>query len=348
MMHQAQTHVARNRRALLVAMALCGARALVRPLDAAAQALAPPHRVDIHHHLFPPEYRKALAAEGTTLFPWSLEQSIEAMDAGGVARAYLSLSPPGVWLGESADLQQGRRLSRLVNEYGARVARDHPGRFGLFAALPLPDIDGSLLEIAYAFDTLRADGVGVFTSYGNRYLGDDSFVPIWRELDRRGAVVYTHPTTPACCGSLGDHVGPVVVEWSTDTTRTAASLLFSGTAARYSAIRWILSHGGGSTPFLLSRFRVQEAALEGRRREELLPRGLLYELRKFHYDTAQANHAGALAALLRMVPASQILFGTDYPYRPVEETVSGLAAFGFPDTDLDAIERDNAVRLLFR
>lgn len=134
------------------------------------------------------------------------------------------------------------------------------------------------------------------------------------------------------------------MEWSTDTTRTAASLLFSGTAARYPAIRWILSHGGGTTPFLLSRFQVQEAAMS--ERETRLPRGLMYELRKFYYDTAQAHHAGALAALLRLVPASQVLFSTDYPYRPVDEVVSGLAAFRFPENDLGAIERDNAVRLL--
>lgn len=343
-MTERRSRFARDRRDLLAAMAMLGAHAMVRPLVGAAQGQAEPHRVDIHHHLFPPEYRKTLAGQGTNLFPWSVEQSLDAMENDRVARAYLSLSPPGVWLGAGADAQQGRRLSRIVNEYGATLARDHAGRFGLFAALPLPDVDGSLREIEYAFDTLGADGIGVFTSYGERYLGDDTFSPVWRELDRRGAVVYTHPTTPACCDGIDDHVGPVVVEWSTDTTRTAASLLFSGAAARYPSISWILSHGGGTMPFLLSRLQVQEAAMP--ERDERLPRGLMFELRKFYYDTAQANHPGALAALLRMVPASQVLFGSDYPYRTINEVVSGLAAFQFSENDLLAIERDNAVRLL--
>jgi predicted TIM-barrel fold metal-dependent hydrolase len=263
------------------------------------------------------------------------------MDKGGIATSVLSLSSPGVWFG---DADQARRLSRIVNDYGAMTARDHPGRFGLFGALPLPDIDGSLREIEYALDTVKADGIGLFTSYGDKWLGDASFAPVWTDLNRRKAVIYTHPITAACCGNLKNDVPAVMIEWATDTTRTVASLLFSGAAARYPDIRWIFSHGGGTMPFLLSRFVYQEATMKGK--EHVLPKGLMYELKKFYYDTAQANSAPALAALLKVAPLSQILFGTDYPFRTSAEVTGGLTAQRFPTKDLRAIERDNALRLL--
>jgi len=307
-----------------------------------AKAAAPlAHRIDVHHHLFPPAYRTAIGNLAAAQPAWSPAQSIEEMDKGGIATSILSVSSPGVWLGET---EQGRRLARIVNDYGAMTAKDHPGRFGLFAALPLPDIEGSLREIEYALDTLKADGIGLLTSYGDKWLGDASFAPVWTELNRRKAVIYTHPTTAACCGNNRDEVPAVMIEWATDTTRTAASLLFSGTAARYPDIRWILSHAGGTVPFLLSRFVYQEATMKGK--ERALPKGLMYELKKFYYDTAQGNSAPALAALLKVAPTSQILFGTDYPFRTAAEEIGGLTAQRFPAKDLRAIERDNALRLL--
>ncbi len=308
---------------------------------ASLKAAPGPHRIDVHHHLFPPAYRTAIGNLAAAQPAWSPAQSIEEMDKGGIATSVLSVSSPGVWLGDN---EQGRRLARIVNDYGAMTARDHPGRFGLFAALPLPDIDGSLREIEYALDTLKADGIGLLTSYGDKWLGDASFAPVWAELNRRKAVIYTHPTTAACCGNNRDEVPAVMIEWATDTTRTAASLLFSGTAARYPDIRWILSHAGGTVPFLLSRFVYQEATMKGK--EQALPKGLMYELKKFYYDTAQGNSAPALAALLKVAPLSQILFGTDYPFRTSAEEIGGLAAQRFPAKDLRAIERDNALRLL--
>jgi predicted TIM-barrel fold metal-dependent hydrolase len=171
-----------------------------------------------------------------------------------------------------------------------------------------------------------------------------TFAPVWEELNRRKAVIYTHPHSPDCCSNLRVGVSPLDIEWATDTTRTMASLLFTGTAARYSDIRWIFSHGGGTTPFLLSRFAREEKTMKDR--EKRLPNGFTYELKKFYYDTAQANHPGALAALLKLVSPLQILYGTDYPYRTGAEVIDGLSAQHFPPSDLLAIERDNALRLL--
>jgi predicted TIM-barrel fold metal-dependent hydrolase len=208
----------------------------------------------------------------------------------------------------------------------------------------LPDTEGSLDEIAYALDTLKAEGFCLMTSYGTRYLGDAAFGPVLEELNRRAAVVYTHPLNPECCGNVADEVPPSIIEYAVDTTRTMASLLFSGAAARYPDIRWIFSHSGGVTPFLLSRFTYQEGTMKNR--EEKLPRGVIYELQKFHYDTAQGNHAGALAALLKLAPVSQLLYGTDFPFRSAAEVNAGLAQYGFIAGDLQAIERGNALRLM--
>lgn len=329
-----------NRRAFISALGALGAASALAQTE---RAPTQRYRVDVHHHILPPEYMKLTAKQrGGPAPDWSPERSLEEMDRAGIQRAVLSLVQPGVWFGDDSE---GRRLARSTNDYGARLVRDHPGRFGLFAAIPYPDTEGSLREIEYALDTLKADGIGLMTSYGNRWLGDRAFWPVLAELDRRKAVVYTHPTQPNCCRGLIPEVPTSAIEYATDTTRTIASLLFTGAAARFPQIRWIFSHGGGTLPFLASRFTTLEANLKDKSR---LPHGALYEVRRFYYDTAQANHPGALAALTKLVPTSQVVLGTDYPFRHAASEIAGVAEYGFTAADLRAIERDNATRLLAR
>src|SRR2546421_11659726 len=184
--------------------------------------------------------------------------SIEDRDKSGFAVSVLSLIQPSA---VSADVEKGRRIARLSNEYGAQLARDHKGRFASFATLPLLDTEGALKEIGYALDTLKAEGIGLMTSYQDKYLGDASFAPIWEELNRRKAVIYTHPLSPDCCRNIKSEVPPAVVEYATDTTRTIASLVFSGAAARYPDIRWIFSPSGGPMPVLLCPFPPPEPDL---------------------------------------------------------------------------------------
>jgi predicted TIM-barrel fold metal-dependent hydrolase len=301
-----------------------------------------PHRIDIHHHILPPSYMGVIAERRLgARAEWTPAKSIEDMDKSGIAKSVLSLIQPGVWFG---DIAEARRLAREANDYGAGVVRDFPGRFGLFATLPLPDAEGSLKEIEHGLDVLKADGIGLMTSYGTQYLGDPSFAPVWKELNRRKAVVYTHPLAPECCKNPVPGVSAAAIEYATDTTRTIASLLFSGTAARYPDIRWIFSHGGGTMPFLLSRFTHEEKIVSNR--GQVLPRGVIFELKKFYYDTAQAHHRGALDALTKLVPVARILLGSDFPFRQGKDVVKGLSAYGFSDRELRAIERDNALKLM--
>src|SRR5688572_24023563 len=181
-----------TRRKVLLGLLASGAVTAV-PRVASGQApgaVSAPYRIDIHHHFAPPAWvtavrgRPLLQAANTT---WTPEKSIEDMERGGVAAAMVSITNPGLWFGDAG---MTRTLARACNEYGARLVRDHPGRFGLFAALPMPDPDASLAEIAYALDVLKADGVGLFTSYGDRWLGHASFRPVMEELHRRQAVVH--------------------------------------------------------------------------------------------------------------------------------------------------------------
>jgi predicted TIM-barrel fold metal-dependent hydrolase len=223
---------------------------------------------------------------------------------------------------------------------------DSKGRFGMFAAMPMPYVEATLREIAYALDTLQADGIGLLTSYGDKWLGDPALAPVMDELNRRRAVVYTHPTTANCCGNLIPDVPDSIIEWGTDTSRTIASLVFSGTAARCPDMRIIFSHGGGTMPFLAERYL--RLPLANRKLAAHVPNGVEHELRRFYYDTAQVAHPMALASLTRLVPTSQIVFGTDFPYRTAGDHVKGLAAYGFSASDLQAIERDNAAKLLPR
>ncbi|MGH7091532.1 MAG: amidohydrolase family protein [Stellaceae bacterium] len=299
-------------------------------------------RIDVHHHIAPPDY---VAEMGPTLNPplksWSLAKAIEDMDEGGVATSIVSVTQIAMRLPDPA---RARRIARLCNDYAARMVADHRGRFGMFVALPLPDIDASLHEIEYGLDELKADGVGLYTSYHDKWLGDPAFAPIFEELNRRMAVAYVHPAVPDCCRNLLPGLNDAAIEYGTDTTRAIARMVFSGASQRYPEMRLIWSHAGGTMPFLIERFL--RAAQEPQHRA-LLPRGFLPEAQRFFYDTAQASNRFALAAARQVIPATHFVFGTDFPYRTAAEHVAGLAQCGiFAPAELRAIDRDNLATLL--
>jgi predicted TIM-barrel fold metal-dependent hydrolase len=314
-------------------------------LPAAAQTDA--RRIDVHHHLAPPKWIADVVVGRKTgqrpLANWTPAKAVEDMDRGGVATSVTSISEPGVWFGDN---DTARKLARECNEYAAKLASEHPGRFGMFATLPMPDLDGSLQELAYALDTLKADGVCLLTSYQGKYLGDPAFAPLMDELNRRKAVVYTHPVRPDCCRDLVADVATPVVELPADTTRAVLSVVFSGTAVRCPDIRFIWSHAGGTVPFLINRIARYAAG-----RKDLAaryPKGVMHELQKFYYDTASASYPSTLAPLLQLVSSSQVLFGTDFPFGTSAATAKGLADFGLGEGDLRAIGRDNAAKLFPR
>lgn len=308
-----------------------------------------PHRIDTHHHPYPKVYvtktgevlRHTTHAFYERLTKWEPAQAIAAMDKSGIAVSVLSISTPSVWLGSA---QASRDFARECNEAAAEIQRDHKGRFGHFAALPLPDTEGCLHEIEYALDELNADGFALTTNYVDQYPGDDAFAAVFDELNRRKAVVYFHPTAASFAFNVIPNIPPPTIEFPFDTTRAITSLLFGGTFHRCPNIKWIFSHGGGALPMLAGR--LAELAKNRPELNARVPNGVMHELSKLYVDVVGVTSPGALRAVLDIVPMSHLLFGSDFPFWDPEVTIKGLAGLKLSAADLQAIERDNALKLL--
>ena len=337
-----------SRRALLAGIAALGAFGVaVRQSEAATK---PPHRVDVHRHTYSPAYVAARRADRSFL-PEIADgmdpaRTLEDMDKAGVTMSVISVpTVPKNLFGDAAAM---RAWSREQNDYLAKIRGDHPDRLGFFATTALPDVESALKEIAYALDVLKADGIGFVTNYGDKWLGDSAFAPVFDELNRRKALVYTHPTSANCCARLlaGTGIDDSAIEYGTDTTRAIASYVVGGTAARCPDIRIIWSHAGGTMPFLMERFE-RLAGLP--KFAGKFPHGFLPEARKFYYDTAQTSQARGvpMLALRKTVPVSHILFGSDFPFRTAAETVEGLKKNRiFSEGELRLIDAGNVLALM--
>jgi predicted TIM-barrel fold metal-dependent hydrolase len=308
--------------------------------------------VDIHHHVIPDFYWEASneggsAAGGITPPRWSLDGAIAYLDDAGIDVAVPSISTPGVHFGDDA---AARTLARQVNEYLAGIKHDRPDRFGAFAALPLPDVDGSLEQIAYALDVLELDGVSIFTNAGGSYLGDSRFDPIFAELQRRAAVVFVHPTASPdpIAHTLG--LPDTLLDYPVDTSRAIAKLHYSNTFARTPDVKYVFVHAGGTIPFLASRFAIVDEM-------DVIPgseeRGAFADvLPHLYWDTASAFSDPVLHMLRSVTGLDTVVFGTDYPYPRDAISIGGLRHI--QDTaELDGSERQavlggSAARLIPR
>ncbi|MET9775554.1 amidohydrolase family protein [Streptomyces sp. NPDC006367] len=274
--------------------------------------------VDVHAHFVTDSYvRQAKAAghelpDGVPAWPsWSAEAHLEIMDRAGIRTAILSVSSPGVHFGDDA---AARRLAREMNEEAARTAAGHPGRFGFFASLPLPDVDGTLAEIAYAFDELGADGVVLETNTHGVYLGDSRLEPVLAELGRRGAVVFLHPTSPVCWEQSALGRPRPMVEFIFDTARTVTDLLMAGTLERHPGLEVIVPHCGGALPVLADRINgFMKLFLPDRAGDAP---DAVEQLRRLHYDIAGPAFPRQVPALLSLVDPDRLLYGSDYCWTP--------------------------------
>ena len=349
--HPTMSYTPVSRRKLLAG---AGALAAVSALPRIARAQPKPKVIDTHHHFYAPDYQKAwMDWEDARKIPhfktqvgWSRETAVEELDKNGVATGILSVpSTPGTWF--NLDAAGAARMARACNDFGAEMVRDHKGRFGLFATLSMIDIDATLKEIEYVFDTLHADGVGLQSNYGDKWLGNAVYKPVFEELNRRKAVVYVHPLVAACCGQLSVGAFPAVLEVPHDTTRTVTSLLLSGSFGRLPDIKWLFSHAGGTIPMLAGRIQAFYGRSTRGDQSGLTPDGIAEQFRRLHYDTANATSAPTMAALMTLVPTSQITFGSDYPYFPLNQ-IEVIRQMGLAPADVHAIESGNAARLVPR
>jgi predicted TIM-barrel fold metal-dependent hydrolase len=318
-----------------------GRRAAAERPDAGSGAATRSRLIDVHHHLFPPAMADALHGKLPDFSLPGVERSLHAMDADGTTTALISFPNSDI---VEFDEQRLASLIRSSNDYAADLVAKHRGRYGLFASLPMPHADASLKELRYALDELHAHGILLITNYRNNWLGDALYAPVLEELNRRGTVVFMHPNAADCCKGLVPGLSDSIVEFETDTARTIASLLFSGAAERYRNIRFVFSHAGGTMPALIDRFTNATKVSPGVTAN--VPRGALAYLQSFHYDTAQAANASALGALLQFVPAAQVVFGTDFPYRGAAEQVASLRAMGLSTGNLADILAGNSLRLI--
>lgn len=325
---------------------------------ARAQAQAPKlqPRIDVHAHYLPANYRLAASAAGHErpdgmpgLPRWDTGAAIGMMDQLNIRTAMLSISSPGVHFGDDA---AARKLARDVNEEGAKAVSDYPGRFGLFASLPLPDVDGALAETAYALDTLKADGVVVESNHNGIYMGDPRFDPLMAELNRRKAVMFMHPTSPTCpcCQVVSLGYPRPMIEFMFETTRALTNLLLTGTLDRYPDIQLIVPHAGATMPVLADRVVGLSPALG--LPEPIDPDKFFATLHRLYYDLAGYTLPRLAPALLQIADPGRIFYGSDWPFTPmpIVTRIAGEmeATKVFDDATRRRILHDNALDLFPR
>jgi predicted TIM-barrel fold metal-dependent hydrolase len=307
------------------------------------------NRIDVHQHVVPPFWADELPSHGgdhsgTVVPRWSPQSAVEMMDAQQITTGILSLTAPSVVAWGPAER---RTMARRVNEYTADLVVKRPDRFGNFATLPLPDVDGALHELEYSLDTLRADGVILLSNYEGKYLADPAFEPLWAELDRRRAIVFVHPGLPQLPGL--DGVPAPMVDYPFDTTRAAVQLVLNGVVDRYPHVRIILAHAGGFLPY--ASHRIAQLARVFRPDAEDATE-ILAKFRRFYFDTALSAGPAALPTLKAFAGSERVLFGSDFPY--VSADTSGtfteqLDAYGDLTRDeRSAINHGNAWTLFPR
>jgi predicted TIM-barrel fold metal-dependent hydrolase len=270
--------------------------------------------IDVHHHILPDVFWRATndahnPVGGIAPAPWSKESTLSYMDDAGINVAITSISTPGVHMGDDA---AARDLARRVNEISAELIKQRPDRFGGFAALPLPDVDGALRALEYGLDVLKLDGVVLFSNARGIYLGDARFRPLFDELERRAAVVFVHPTSSPDPAARTLGLPDSLIDFTADTTRAVAQLHYGGTFARTPNVKYIFSHAGGTIPYLATRFSIVDemnvipgAEVRGKAADTL---------RSLYWDTALSWHPQNLHMLRSVVGIGQVLFGSDYPY----------------------------------
>jgi len=311
-------------------------------------------RIDVHAHFLPDVYIDALRKAGVESldggFPipaWNAAAAIETMDRQGIDTAIVSLSTPATNVIPEKD-RAG--LAREVNEAGARLVRDFPGRFGFFATLPMPDVDAAMAELKYALDTLGADGIILLTHSDGQYLGNPAFAPIFAELNRRAATLFVHPTSPACYEAVALGRLAALIEFPIDTTRAITDLIYTRTLQTNPHINVVVPHGGAALPALAARI----ALLANSPHHDPRPTSdaeVFETLARLFYDTAIASHPVSISALRNIAPISQILYGSDWPFvqeMGVAMHLRLLGQNGLSESDMKAIAHENAERILPR
>jgi 6-methylsalicylate decarboxylase len=307
-----------------------------------------PRRIDVHFHLIPPFYQEAVYAAGAGpaigRYPdWSPERALELMDNSGIELALTSLAQPGVQFG---DPTKAAALARRCNDYASELGVRWPKRFGAFSVVPMWDLREATAEIDHALGTLKHQGVCLFASYGEKFLGDAHFDPVMEALNTHDAVVFVHPALHPSSRKLDLPWPGFMMEYVFDTTRAAVNLVFSGAIERFPRIRFVLAHAGGLMPYFAWRLSI--SPMIDARLEQLSPGDIYARLGRFWYDNALSPTAETLACVERIAPTGHFVFGSDWPFanaRVIAEAVKTYEAVELPQAQREAIDRGNALSL---
>ena len=307
--------------------------------------------IDTHQHAVPDFYVKALESIGENasgergLPEWTIEQSLDVMDRKGIRATVLSISSPGVYFG---DIAFTKPLVTQCNDYMAGLMGNHPGQIGALGQVSLPDVESACRDVEYALDSLKLDGISLLGHIGDQYLGSPDFDEFYAELDKRNAVVFVHPLRPPADGMPEFGFPRGFVELVFDTTRAIGNMLYYGITERFPNIRFVMSHAGGTTPILVTRFRRIENLPTV---AERLPGGVVKSLGSLYYDVVQSALPATLRALQDIAASDHVLFGTDYPFsrigeKVIDETIEGVETFDGYDAEIrEKIFQENAVAL---
>jgi predicted TIM-barrel fold metal-dependent hydrolase len=308
-----------------------------------------PGLIDIHAHFLTKTYLDAMhetgvhSVDGFPMPDWSPESAIAHMDQWGIQTQMLSISAPGI---EFVSGEGARKLARQINEELAGIVARHPGRFRGFGLLPLPDVEGALREVEHALDVLKFDGIGLYTNYGGIYPGDKRLDPLFEELNRRKAVTYVHPVAPPGFDMARFGYPAATLEYPFDTTRMITNLVSSGTLRRFPDFRMIVSHGGGTLPFLVPRIARHLTRFA---RVPVTPDEIVSDFKHFYFDTTAVSHPHAIDALLAIAPKDRLLYGSDHPFMLPTAITAGVEFLAktakYDDATRRAVGYENAQRL---
>jgi len=307
--------------------------------------------IDVHHHMIPDLYNETLRkygfdeVGGRETPEWSSELSLGLMERNGIDFSITSISAPGVHFGDSAE---ALTVARNANEFSANLIATYPSKFGSFGVLPMPDVEASIAVAHEVLDDLKLDGVVLMSShFDGSYLGDPKFDAVMEVLNEYSARVFVHPAIPTVAASIPVQIPIFAMEFTFDTTRAAFNMVFNGVMERYPQISWILSHAGGTVPYLVDRFELlwfTDEALMAR-----APQGARGYLSKLYYDTALSANHSALASVRELVGPDQILFGSDYPFAPELATMVSVGSINerlaLPEDVRTAITYESALKL---
>ncbi|HQF03696.1 MAG TPA: amidohydrolase family protein [Phycicoccus sp.] len=306
--------------------------------------MSSPRRIDVHHHLVPPDYAqmlrdKGIQPGGIPLPSWAAPVASKIMRKNGVETAILSVSTPGVWFG---DVPEARLWARRVNEHAAGIVAAQPRHFGFFATLTLPDVDGAIAEATHALDVLGADGIVLLANNAGLYLGDPTFDRLLGFLHERRAVVFIHPGELP--GGPADGIPSFTADFLLDTTRTAISLILSGALEQYDGIRFVLAHAGGFVPYIAHRILLTTlreepkwklAGMALNRKAEVARRMQMFK--RFWFDIALSATPTTFPSLLAVADPAKVLFGSDFPFAPA-------MAVKYMRQEYESIDLSKAVR----